>query len=282
MTTNAQIHHEHQFAHSYGVMAGYEFEKNQIPYDKVPKASLALGIKDRVQGLGKMTDVRAADIVQTLEKRTNSVQNQNTTTYNNATTDFASVGYAYGILIGANWKTYGIRMSQSNLNAFLGGVESVFEDKANAMSKEAAQTMVLEQYKFLQEEKKTAKLRKNKAFWEHNKARAGVLTLDNGIQYEILRDAQGAPIGQTDQRLRIKYIGKLTDGTVFDDASNAPIVVTLNSILSGWKHVLPLMRENQTIKAYIPPSLGYGEQARGEVPANSILVYEITLIELLD
>lgn len=274
-----QIHHEHQFAHSYGVITGYEFENTQIPYNKVPIQSLTRGIKDRIQGLHKVTDGQAEEIVQTLSDRMEAAKSTTNDKY--TTTDFSSVGYAYGVLIGSNWEIYGIPMSESNLNAFLGGIKSVFYERSQRSSRAEAQAVVLQQYKTIQEEKKNGQFRENKAFWERNKTNPNVFTLENGLQYEILQEVQGTAVGQTDKRLLIKYVGKLTDGTVFDDASDTPIVVTLNSVMSGWKHVLPLIRENQTIKAYIPPSLGYGDQARGAVPANSILVYEITLIEVL-
>ena len=277
---NAQIHHEHQFAHSYGVVTGYEFEKSQIPYDKIPMQSLARGIKERIQGLNTMTEAQAEDIVQTIGDRMEAAKS--TTGYNYTTTDFSNVGYAYGVLVGSNWNTYGIQMSASNLKAFLGGVKSVFYDRGKVASRAEAEAVILQRYKALEEEKKTVKLRENKAFLEKNKVRARVFSLENGIQYEILHDVEGTAIGQTDKRLLIKYIGKLTDGTVFEDASDAPIMVTLGSVMAGWKSILPLMREHQIIKTYIPSNLGYGDQARGKVPANSILIYEITLMEILD
>jgi FKBP-type peptidyl-prolyl cis-trans isomerase FkpA len=46
----------------------------------------------------------------------------------------------------------------------------------------------------------------------------------------------------------------------------------------GWKLGLPLIKAGGKIKLYLPPSLGYGNSVSGNIPANSILVFEITLV----
>lgn len=279
-TMSAQTNSGDQFAYNYGIMTGYEFEDTQIPYRRMPMQSLIRGIKDHMQGTSNMTEADAEKTVQTLSDKMEAAKS--TTGYNYEDYDFSSIGYAYGIMIGSNWKTYGIQTSESNLEAFLEGVKAVFYDRGQVASREEAQAIVMQKYKELEGDKRAIQARSNKAFMEENRTNPNVFVLENGVQYEVLRDVEGSPIGNTDKRLQVQYIGKLRDGTVFDNSAGKPVVVTINSVMPGWKSVLPLMRENQTIKAYIPPSLGYGAQARGEVPANSILIYEITLLEVLD
>lgn len=266
-----------QFTYSYGVITGYEFEDSKMPYDKIPTKSLVSGIKDHLQGTSNMSPTEAEKVVQTMNTKMEAGSAMSYEQY-----DFSSLGYAYGILIGGNWKTYGIQPTESNLEAFLEGVKAVFYDRGQVASREEAQAIVMQKYKELQGDKSAVQAEENKAFFERNRTNSAVFVLDNGVQYEVLQEAKGSPVGNTDKRLKVQYIGTLTDGTVFDNSANAPTVVTINSVMPGWKSILPIMRENQTIKAYIPPSLGYGNQKRGEVPANSILIYEITLLEVLD
>lgn len=72
----------------------------------------------------------------------------------------------------------------------------------------------------------------------------------------------------------VNYTGKLTDGTVFDQGRYQNY---LGSVIEGWANGVPLIKEGGVIHLYIPPSLGYGSQANGTIPANSILIFDITL-----
>jgi FKBP-type peptidyl-prolyl cis-trans isomerase len=280
LNAQAQTNSKDQFTYNYGIMTGYEFEDSKIPYRRMPMQSIIKGIKDHLNGSSNMTEADAEKVVQTMGDKIEA--SKTTSGYNYDNFDFSSIGYAYGVLIGSNWKTYGVSTSEGNLNAFLEGIKAVFYDRGQVASREEAQAIVMQKYKEMQGDKSAIKTRENRAFMERNRTNPKVRVLDNGVQYEILRDIEGAPIGATDQRLKIQYIGKLTDGTVFEDYASEPIVVTQSSVRPGMRSALMVMRENQTIKAYIPPSLGYGNQKNGDVPANSILIYEITLLEVLD
>lgn len=75
----------------------------------------------------------------------------------------------------------------------------------------------------------------------------------------------------------VKYKGYLTNGTVFDQKT-FPVDFDLSRLVAGWRNVLPLLKAGGRIVLYIPPSLGYGSQAYQQIPANSILVFEIDLV----
>jgi FKBP-type peptidyl-prolyl cis-trans isomerase FkpA len=74
--------------------------------------------------------------------------------------------------------------------------------------------------------------------------------------------------------VRATYIGKLTNGNQFD-AGTADF--GLNQVIRGWTNGIPLIKQGGKIHLYIPPSLGYGNQAQGPIPANSILIFDVTL-----
>lgn len=78
--------------------------------------------------------------------------------------------------------------------------------------------------------------------------------------------------------IAVKYEGKLTNGNTFDSQTTNPVTFNLASLITGWKIGLPLLKEGGKIKLYIPPSLGYGSQANGPIPANSVLIFEIDLV----
>jgi FKBP-type peptidyl-prolyl cis-trans isomerase FkpA len=76
----------------------------------------------------------------------------------------------------------------------------------------------------------------------------------------------------------IYYQGKLIDGTTFDQTGNTPLTFSMGNLIKGWQLGLPLIKAGGKIKLYLPPSLGYGNSVSGSIPANSILVFEITLV----
>jgi FKBP-type peptidyl-prolyl cis-trans isomerase FkpA len=77
----------------------------------------------------------------------------------------------------------------------------------------------------------------------------------------------------------VKYKGYLTNGSVFDQAVN-PVGFNLGGLISGWRSVLPMLKAGGRIVLYIPPSLGYGNRASGSIPANSIIIFEIDLLDV--
>ena len=77
--------------------------------------------------------------------------------------------------------------------------------------------------------------------------------------------------------ITVKYKGYLTNGHVFEQPIN-PAQINLGMVIPGWRNVLPLIKAGGRVVLYIPPSLAYGNQASGDIPANSILVFEVDLL----
>lgn len=84
--------------------------------------------------------------------------------------------------------------------------------------------------------------------------------------------------------ITVNYIGTLTNGTKFDSSfdRNQPFTFTLGGgqVIKGWDEGVVGMKVGGKRKLVIPPSLGYGNQAQGSIPANSTLVFEITLVSV--
>lgn len=76
----------------------------------------------------------------------------------------------------------------------------------------------------------------------------------------------------------VSYTGRLTTGNQFD-ASNG-VSFNLSNLILGWQEGIPLIGEGGSIILYLPPSLAYGSQASGNIPANSILIFQIELIDV--
>jgi FKBP-type peptidyl-prolyl cis-trans isomerase len=82
--------------------------------------------------------------------------------------------------------------------------------------------------------------------------------------------------------ITVNYVGTLTNGQKFDSSydRNQPLTRQLNSanLIEGWVQGVPGMKVGGKRRLTIPPSLGYGNQPQGSIPANSTLIFEIELL----
>lgn len=112
------------------------------------------------------------------------------------------------------------------------------------------------------------------AFLSRNAHADGVVTTASGLQYKVLSEGAGASPTAADVAL-VGYKGTLLDGTVFDENPQAPMPV--DGVVPGFSEGLQKMKKGGKYRLWIPPQLGYGEQAAGPIPAGSVLVFDVTL-----
>jgi len=121
-------------------------------------------------------------------------------------------------------------------------------------------------------------------FMAQNAKQPGVITLPSGLEYKIVTSgpAGGAHPTPSDV-VRVNYEGKLTSGAVFDSSfqRGAPATFPLQGLVDGWVEALQLMRPGDEWILYVPPSLGYGDENKGPIPANSVLIFRIQLLGIL-
>lgn len=103
----------------------------------------------------------------------------------------------------------------------------------------------------------------------------------SGIYYQIISPGSG-PTPTTSSAVKVKYIGKLMNDQIFDQTTTDPAgPFGLGGLIKGWQIGLPLIQEGGKIKIIIPSSLGYGCQGFGSVPGNSVLYFEIELVDVI-
>ncbi|MEE2912510.1 MAG: M3 family metallopeptidase, partial [Planctomycetota bacterium] len=104
----------------------------------------------------------------------------------------------------------------------------------------------------------------------------------SGLEFWSIEEGEGVrPLSQTDQVV-IHYTGWLEDGTELGSSYGAgtPAIVRLNSVMPGWTEAISDMRVGDKRKLRIPSDLGFGSVANGSIPADSILVFDIELLDL--
>lgn len=102
----------------------------------------------------------------------------------------------------------------------------------------------------------------------------------SGLWYVIEDPGSGDSPTLLDE-VSVHYKGYLTDGTIFDQTGSQPAQFPLANVIQGWQEGIPLFKEGGKGLLLIPSSLGYGNRSVGDIPANSVLIFEVELIEVL-
>ncbi|MFN9955636.1 MAG: FKBP-type peptidyl-prolyl cis-trans isomerase, partial [bacterium] len=72
----------------------------------------------------------------------------------------------------------------------------------------------------------------------------------------------------------------LLDGTIFDQTTgNQTATFPLANLIPGWQEGIPLLQKGGKGTFLLPSALGYGPNPVGPIPANSVLIFEIELID---
>jgi FKBP-type peptidyl-prolyl cis-trans isomerase len=133
-----------------------------------------------------------------------------------------------------------------------------------------------------QTEKATKNKAASEAFLAENKAREGVVTLESGLQYRILKPGQGEKPTIADTVV-CNYRGTLIDGTEFDSSygRDRPATLALKRVIKGWAEALQLMPAGSRWEIVVPPSLAYGERGSGRnIGPNAALVFDVELVSI--
>lgn len=189
--------------------------------------------------------------------------------------------YAIGLGIGQNLVSMGAQ--GINVEDFSKAIQDVLEKRETAITHTEAREIVNNYFQELEAKMSAAAIEQGVAFLAENGKRPEVITLESGLQYEVITEGTGKKPAATD-RVRCHYEGTLIDGTLFDSSvkRGEPAVFGVNQVIPGWVEALQLMSEGTKWKLYIPSQLGYGAQQAGEmIPPHSTLVFEVELIEVL-
>ncbi|GAB5417816.1 MAG: hypothetical protein Crog4KO_24360 [Crocinitomicaceae bacterium] len=95
----------------------------------------------------------------------------------------------------------------------------------------------------------------------------------SGLYYKILEPGEGDLIKLKDE-VTFTYKGNLLNGKVFDERKE-PVTFKVQELIGGWKEVMLYLRPGGKAYLVCPPQLGYGEHELENIPANSILVFEL-------
>jgi FKBP-type peptidyl-prolyl cis-trans isomerase FklB len=118
-------------------------------------------------------------------------------------------------------------------------------------------------------------------FLAANKKKKGVNTTATGLQYIILKEGTGKQPKATD-RVKVHYHGTLLNDTVFDSSRDRgqPMTFAVNGVVPGFAEALQMMKEGSKWRVYIPSDLAYGQNGKGPIGPNEMLIFEIELLKV--
>lgn len=99
-----------------------------------------------------------------------------------------------------------------------------------------------------------------------------------GIYYQIINGGFGA-VPNINSTVDVLYKGKYLDGTVFEESSSI-VSFPLNKVIEGWQIGIPLIKKGGKINLIIPSAYAYGCVGNSPIPPNTILCFEISLIDV--
>ena len=117
---------------------------------------------------------------------------------------------------------------------------------------------------------------------ENAKNDSGIV-LPSGLQYKVLVQGEGE-VPLENQKVQVKYEGRLIDGTVFDASSkhgDAPVEFTPTQVIKGWTEALTMMPVGSKWQLYIPYYLAYGERGAREIKPFSTLIFDVELVGIV-
>ena len=102
-----------------------------------------------------------------------------------------------------------------------------------------------------------------------------------GLFYAIADSGTGTTFPSLNSTITVKYVGYLVNGTIFDRVGNVGLSGKLGQLILGWQYGIPKLKKGGKIKLLVPSALGYGCQTVGAIPANSVTIFDVELVDFI-
>ena len=121
-------------------------------------------------------------------------------------------------------------------------------------------------------------IEKNRQWLKDKSAENGVMPLDKGIYYKVLKKGQGTVSPNRGSVVTVHYTGKTINGKTFDSSRGgvAP-AFRLRELIPGWIIALQQMHVGDRWEVYIPAEQAYGKFNQPGIPGGSTLIFDIEL-----
>ncbi len=189
--------------------------------------------------------------------------------------DQHDLAYSLGASLGERLRQ---EVPDLQIQALIDGLKQSYQGKPLALDNARIEQILAQHEANSQAPDSEKSLAAEQAFLTQEKTLKGVRELADGILLTELSPGTGKKPSANDQ-VQVKYVGRLPDGTVFDQ-STQPQWFRLNSVISGWSSALQQMPVGAKWRLVIPSAQAYGTEGAGElIPPYTPLVFEIELLD---
>ena len=112
---------------------------------------------------------------------------------------------------------------------------------------------------------------------------ADAITTPSGLKYVVVEEGSGDQTPAKGATVTAHYTGKLLNGQKFDSSYDRkePIKFPVGNgrVIKGWDEAFLSMKKGEKRILIIPPELGYGTSGRGPIPPNSVMVFDVELVD---
>lgn len=110
----------------------------------------------------------------------------------------------------------------------------------------------------------------------------GIETTASGLKYKVLEPGAGGARPTNSDVALVNYHGRLLDGTTFDKSERPmPFPAAPGATVAGFSEALKLMPKGSKYRFWMPPAIAYGAEAKGEIPGNSTLVFDVEMLDFI-
>lgn len=198
----------------------------------------------------------------------------------NEQTKMDTLSYSVGILIGSNLGQQGL--DKVDVSDVAIGLTDAINGAELRLSLEEANSILTAYIEAQQAKQMSSVIEAGTAFLAENAKKEGVVTLESGLQYEVITEGDG-PKPTLDDKVTTHYHGTLIDGTVFDSSYDRgqPATFPVSGVIAGWTEALQLMPVGSKWRLYVPYDLAYGERgAGGAIKPYSTLIFDVELLSI--
>ena len=189
--------------------------------------------------------------------------------------------YGVGMSIGQSLENQ--NLEEINIAEFVKGIEDVFKKNTPPFSPEEANEKIQLYLNGINESKFEKDKIEGVEFLASNAKKDGIMSLESGLQYEIVEAGSGDKPQPTSQ-VTVHYHGTLINGDVFDSSieRGTPATFGVNQVIKGWTEALQLMQTGSKWRLYIPQDLAYGAtpHAGGPIKPFMALIFDVELISI--
>jgi FKBP-type peptidyl-prolyl cis-trans isomerase FkpA len=186
--------------------------------------------------------------------------------------------YALGLIIGRNVATF--NLTQHDLDLVISGLSDSVLKKTPAVELEKYGPKVDELARSRANARATAEKERSKSIVEAAAREPGAVKTDSGMVIRTTKPGTGESPKPTD-RVKVHYVGKLTDGTEFDSSRKRgqPATFPLNGVIKCWTEGVGRMKVGEQAVLTCPSDMAYGDGGRPPtIPGGATLIFDVELL----